>query len=404
MRPISRAAASIEVIDDYLSGKPIEVALKKWFRDNRFAGSNDRYAIRNIIFDVLRKRRSLIFPFQIAGREENGRLLILSYLADHYEQTELIKGINQNKYFEEPPSSNELTILEQKNKILSEAPNSVVLDYPSFLTEGLAQFLGKNFEIVMGKMRERAPLYLRLNRLKGRMNEIEDLMAAEGIVCSRLSGYSDALQVDDGRRLVKSSKCYTSGMVEIQDLSSQVMSDLPEIIEGTRILDYCAGGGGKTLAMASKINNKGDLLAFDINQKRLVDLRRRVIRAGARVRLLQLSDLKDYISSCDVVFVDAPCSGSGIWRRDPEAKWNLTKNRLEELIVTQLEILEDACKYVKVGGVIIYVVCSMLPEEGDIQVDKFLSKKSNFKNLNRSLLHPLVAGDGFFRAVLKRLK
>ncbi len=403
MRPISRAVAAIEIIDDYLTGKPIEVALKSWFRGSRFAGSSDRYSIRDIIFEVLRKRKSLIFPFELRGYKENGRLLILSYLADHHKKDELINEIKKNEYFPKPPNSNEINILEEKNQILAKAPSSIAFDYPSFLASGLSQSLGADLKLVMKKMQERAPLYLRVNLIKSQKPEVQEKLAGEGILCSGLSIATNALQVIDGRKLVKSSRSYNSGMIEIQDLSSQIMCDLPEIIEGGRILDYCAGGGGKTLAIASTIMNRGELLAFDINQKRLTELISRANRAGAKIKLLNILDLKNYRSSCDVVFVDAPCSGSGIWRRDPQAKWNLTKNRLEELKENQAKLLKEASCQVKVGGVVIYVVCSLLPDEGDAQVNLFLMQNPNFRDLNRSLLHPLVAGDGFFRAVLKRV-
>ncbi|MDG2355208.1 MAG: RsmB/NOP family class I SAM-dependent RNA methyltransferase [Paracoccaceae bacterium] len=403
MRAISRAAAAIEIIDDYLIGKPIEVALKSWFRGNRFAGSGDRYSIRDIIFEVLRKRKSLIFPFELRGYKENGRLLILSYLADHYKKDELINEIKENEYFLNPPNSNEIKILDEKNQILAEAPSSIAFNYPSFLADGLSQSLGADLKSVMKEMQERAPLYLRVNLIKNQTTEAQKKLAAEGILCSRLSIATNALQVIEGGKLVKSSRSYNSGMIEIQDLSSQVMCDLPEIIEGKCILDYCAGGGGKILAIASTTMNRGELLAFDINQKRLVELISRANRAGATIKLLNILDLNNYRSSCDVVFVDAPCSGSGVWRRDPQAKWNLTKNRLEELKENQAKILKEASSHVKVGGVIIYVVCSLLPEEGDAQVNFFLMQNHNFRDLNRMFLHPLVAGDGFFRAVLKRV-
>ncbi len=150
--------------------------------------------------------------------------------------------------------------------------------------------------------------------------------------------------------------------------------------------------------------NRGELLAFDIDDKRLVDLSYRASRAGAKVKLLKKLDLVGYRTSCDVVFVDAPCSGSGTWRRDPEAKWKFNETWLEELKHKQAGLLKESSCYVKIGGVIVYVVCSLLPVEGDVQVNHFLSKNSNFKVLSRILLHPLVAGDGFFRAVLRRLE
>ena len=403
MRPISRAAAAIQILDKYLAGNPVEIALKGWFKSNRFAGSNDRYLIRDMVFDILRKKSSLIFPFQINGYPENGRLLILSYLADHYELVQLSIEIKQNSYFYEKLSSDEITILSNKKKIMEASPKSITFDYPSFLSETLFKSLGNSFESIMEKMQERAPLYLRINMLKANSFSAEKILAADGIFCTKLSESNTALVVNQGRKLVKSSEAYTSGTVEIQDLSSQLMTDLPQITSGVRILDYCAGGGGKTLAIASKTMNKADLVAYDINPNRLTNLKKRVIRAGANIKILKTLDLEEYKVRCDVVFVDAPCSGSGIWRRDPEVKWTLSEKKLKKFQLDQAGILREASRFVKIGGVIVYAVCSLLPEEGETQIKEFLEVYKNFVGLEQSLLHPLVASDGFFRAVLKKV-
>ena len=403
MRPISRAAAAIQILEKYLAGKPVEIALKVWFKNNRFAGSNDRYLIRDMVFEILRKRSSLIFPFQINGYPENGRLLILSYLADHYELVQLSIEIEQNSFFYEKLSSEEIAILSNKKKIRESSPKSIKFDYPSFLSEALFKSLGNSFEGVMEKMQERAPLYLRINMLKANLFDAEKILAKEGIFCTKLSISNTALVVGEGRKLVKSSEAYISGTVEIQDLSSQLMTDLPQITSGVRILDYCAGGGGKTLAIASKTINKAELVVYDINPNRLTNLKKRVIRAGAKVKILKTSDLEEYKASCDVVFVDAPCSGSGIWRRDPEVKWTLSEKKLKKFQLDQAVILKEASRFVKIGGVIVYAVCSLLPEEGGTQIKKFLEIYENFVVLEQSLMHPLVASDGFFRAVLRKV-
>ena len=163
MRPLSRAAASIQILDNYLSGNPVEIALKSWFRSNRFAGSNDRYLIRDMVFEILRKKSSLSFPFQVKGYSQNGRLLTLSFLADQYELDQLSIEINQNSYFHKKLSSEEMTILSNKKKIMKASSKAITFDYPSFLSEALFKSLGNSFESIMAKMRESAPLYLRIN-------------------------------------------------------------------------------------------------------------------------------------------------------------------------------------------------------------------------------------------------
>ncbi len=262
MHPISRAAAAIDIIDNYLEGSPIEIALKNWSRKNRFAGSNDRYLIRDIIFEILRKRRSLFVPFQVNGYRENGRLLVLSFLSEHYDKIELIDEIRKNKYFREVPNAKEVSILAVREKILKNSATPIKFDYPPFLMEEFSQSLGKNFELVMKKMQERAPLYLRVNTLKIQPNDVQKILADEGILCSALSISERALQVFQGRRKIKRSQSYASGLVEIQDASSQVMIDIPEIKGGSRILDYCAGAGGENISNCFENDEPRRIISF----------------------------------------------------------------------------------------------------------------------------------------------
>ena len=213
-----------------------------------------------------------------------------------------------------------------------------------------------------------------------------------------------ALEVIEGNKLIKTSRCFKNGLIEIQDFSSQMITETSMIRKGLRILDYCAGGGGKTLAVASRVMNKAEILAFDISEDRLSRLPLRASRAGATIRLLNSRSLKDYFQKCDVVIVDAPCSGSGVWRRNPTSKWELTEQKLRDYLEKQTEILSAASEFVSLEGVILYSVCSLISEEGIKPVRNFMAQSNKYRIIDQVILNPLNASDGFYSIVLKRKK
>ena len=401
MQEISRAVAAINILDDYLKGYPLEKALKQWFKKNRFAGSNDRRNIRDLVFDILRKRLILYYPFQINEYVENGRILVLSYLFLYKKGSFSLEDIKENKYLSPPINSNELIILNNINRLVKKAPKNISLNYPDFLEEKLSQSLGNNFNVIMELFLKRAPVYLRINQNKINIKEAKNKLENQGILSEICPSSKYALKVLSGEKFIKNSSPYQLGEVELQDLSSQLTTELVQISSGKKILDFCAGSGGKALAIASRLRNKADIFAYDLNNLKYKDLIYRANKAGANITILDSKQLIKYRNFFDIVFVDAPCSGTGTWRRDPKIKWELNDQKLTLLTKNQYSIVKQACSYLKNGGFLIYVVCSLLEDEGDLIIRKYLLHHKNYSKIKSGIFHPINASDGFYFSVLK---
>ena len=401
MQDISRAAAAINILDDYLKGYPLEKALKQWFKKNRFAGSNDRRIIRDLVFDILRKRLILYYPFQINDYIENGRILVLSYLFLYKKGSFSLEDIKENKYLSPPINSNELIILNNINRLVKKAPKNISLNCPEFLQEKLSQSLGNNFNVIMELFLKRAPVYLRINQNKINIKEAKNKLENQGILSEICPSSKYALKVLSGEKFIKNSSPYQLGEVELQDLSSQLTTELVQISSGKKILDFCAGSGGKALAIASRLRNKADIFAYDLNNLKYRNLNYRANKAGANITILDSKQLIKYRNFFDIVFVDAPCSGTGTLRRDPKIKWELNDQKLSVLTKNQYSIVKQACSYLKNGGFLIYVVCSLLEDEGDLIIRKYLLHHKNYSKIKSGIFHPINASDGFYFSVLK---
>ena len=401
MQEISRAAAAINILDDYLKGYPLEKVLKQWFKKNRFAGSNDRRNIRDLVFDILRKRLILYYPFQINEYVENGRILVLSYLFLYKKGSFSLEDIKENKYLSPPINSNELIILNNINRLVKKAPKNISLNYPEFLEEKLSQSLGNNFNAIMELFLKRAPVYLRINQNKINLKEAKIKLENQGILCEICPSSNYALKVISGEKLIKNSSSYQLGEVELQDLSSQLTTELIQISSGKKILDFCAGSGGKALAIASRLRNKVDIFAYDLNNLKYKNLIYRTNKAGANITIIDSKQLIKYKNFFDIVFVDAPCSGTGTWRRDPKSKWELNDHKLALLTKDQYKIIKQSCAYLKNGGFVIYVVCSLLEDEGDLIIRKYLLHHKKYSKVKSGIFHPINASDGFYFSVLK---
>ena len=402
MQKISQFVATIYILDEYLSGISIENALNRWFKKNRFAGSNDRKQIRDLVFDILRKRLILFYAFHKSNYAENGRILVLAYIFLYKKGSYSIEEINNNKYFTPSIKNNELEILLEINNLVKNAPLHVKLNYPKFLEKKLKKSLGKNFKKIMESFQDRAPVYLRVNNIKTNLKIAKAKLKEEGIDCEICYNSQNALKVNYGDKFIRRSESYIFGNVELQDLSSQLTTELNQISTGKKILDYCAGSGGKAIAIASRLKNKAEIYAYDINYLRSKNIVNRAQRAGANIIVLNTNELKKTKDFFDLVFVDAPCSGTGIWRRDPEFKWKVNDQKLNFFTNTQYQILNSCTKFIKNGGYLIYVVCSLLEDEGDLIIRKFLYNNLFFSKIDSNLFHPINASDGFYYAVLKK--
>lgn len=390
MTPGARLSAAMMLLDAVLSGEPAERVLSRWARSNRYAGSKDRSAVRDIVFDGLRRRRSLGW----LGGADTGRAIVLAaQAAEGADLGQLFTGAGHEPAQVSPEEDAAL------RRDLGAAPEAVRLDCPDFLLEELRADLGSGFGPVLAAMQARAPVDLRVNLLKGTPADIAAALAAESVTVEPHGLSATALRVTENARQVGRTAAYRDGLVELQDVSSQAVAEAAQVAPGMTVLDYCAGGGGKTLALAAAMGNRGRLLAWDANPGRMSDLPERARRAGARVRLLAEPDLRRLGAVCDCVMVDAPCSGTGAWRRKPEGKWRLTPTALERFPPLQDAILDMAARHVRPGGRLVYATCSLLARENERRAAAFVSRHPHWTAGASRRLSPLDGGDGFFVAV-----
>ncbi len=424
MQPSGRLAAAIEVLDEIQTRhRPASATLRDWGRAHRFAGSGDRAAIGNIVFDALRHKASLAWMMG----SEDGRALALGVMAMIWRE-DPEKLCDGSRFA--PPGLNE----EERNRLsqpsLQEAPAWVVGNYPEWLQPSLEAALGDKTLDTMTAMSKRAPVDLRVNTLKADRDKVLKALKRFGAKPTPWSPVG--IRIDppgkDGRSPhIEADTAHGKGWFEVQDEGSQLAGLIAAVQPGMQVCDLCAGAGGKTLALAAIMRNSGQIYAYDQDGHRLRPIFERMRRAGVRnVQVLgaEQQELADITRRMDVVFVDAPCSGSGAWRRKPDAKWRFSNNSLQTRINEQHEVLEQGAALVKPGGRLVYVTCSLLAEENQQQVEWFLAKNSNFSVVPVSdlaadvegfpckapwisgqkfmSLSPAISGtDGFFACVLQ---
>ena len=385
MTPGAHIAAAIEVLDQILAGKNAEVSLIKWGRSNRFAGSGDRYAIRDIVYDALRQKNSL------TKRSKNisGRSWIIALLKKR--EVDLDEYFGATRYSPPKIKKWELELLPIENE-------SDLYDIPDWLWPKWKASLGIKAIEVAGTLKERANIFLRVNIIKGTREDAIQALEKDGIISKFHPTVSTALIVNKGTRKIKNSEAYNIGLVELQDASSQASVLKLNIDQNGPILDFCAGGGGKSLALSAYLNKP--IFAYDANFERMKDLPNRARRSGANIRVIKSNDLKK--SHYGLVFCDVPCSGSGSWRRDPEGKWSLTLQDYERLLSLQENILATASQLVKTNGNLVYATCSILKDENKAQIQKFLENENDWVFQKEKFSIPSELGDGFYFSILKR--
>ncbi len=384
MTPAARVQTAIELLDEILSGAPAEKTLTSWARRSRFAGSKDRAAVRDHVYDVLRNRNSCV---ALAGGALNGRALMIGLLH--------LNGVDPQTIFTGQgyaPSA-----LEEDE--IATPDNTDVVNLPEWIVPHLQASLGESFAENEALLRDRAPVILRVNTRVTDVKDVSEVLENEGIIVKQHVLCSTAFEVLEGPRRVAGSASYQNGLVELQDAASQAAMHNVPMNAGDSVLDYCAGGGGKSLALAARID--GRFFAHDIEPRRMRDLDQRAKRAG--VEVVQLSS-DDCLKSApyDVVLADVPCSGTGSWRRDPDAKWRFTSDRLSDLNATQDEILDQAAELTSDTGLLVYATCSLLAEENLDRVHAFLNRAEGWKCVYHRQFSLLDGGDGFFVAHLTR--
>lgn len=387
MTPAARYAAAVDVLDGFLSGEPAEKLLSNWARRNRYAGSKDRAGVRDIVFDCLRNLNSYA---QASGLPDGRGIAVGHCLASGLAVDDIFNGVAYSP----------ATLDEEEQALLgaAQAKGGQVVDLPDWLAAVFETDLGTAATQVAQALSHRAPVDLRVNIAKTTVSGAMKALAAEGIICDPVKDVPTALRVLENPRRVAGSNPYLTGQVELQDAASQALVGMLDLQGGQNVLDYCAGGGGKTLAMAARVPD-ARYSAWDISAARLAPLKERAARAGAKVTLLAEKPSK---AIYDLVLVDAPCSGSGAWRRNPEGKWRLTQDSLSEVQAMQAQVLTEAAQLVKAGGTLVYATCSVLERENTGQVKTFLSKTSEYEVVSTHNLGLNCPGDGFYCAILKK--
>lgn len=382
MTPAARWAAAAGVLDQIADGEAAEKALTTWARKSRFAGSKDRAAIRDHVFDILRCWRSTA----ALGGGETGRARVLGRLRQTGQDVDAI--FTGDGYA--------MAALTDGERATGYTPQSAeALDVPDWIYDILVNDLSEQADVVSEALRHRASVFLRVNLLKSDRTREQIALREEGIETDLHELSDTALEVREGARRVAQSEAYRTGRIELQDVASQAVVDALPLAPGLRCLDYCAGGGGKTLAMAARL--KGPVDAHDADPRRMSDLSGRAERAGATVTRVE-SPKGPY----DLVLCDVPCSGSGSWRRAPEGKWRLTPDRLTDLTRIQSLILTEVASLVGVGGTLAYATCSVFACENEEQISNFLNNHPGWSSTLGKRFGLEKGGDGFFVSTLTR--
>ena len=378
MIPAARAAAAIEVLADIETRRrPAADAMKDWGLAHRFAGSGDRAAISALVYDALRRKSSSAW---IMG-ESTPRAEVLGALKQARSlDAEAIASL----FSGEGHAPHALTDAERArldDADLGDAPAHVRGDFPEWLAAEFARSFGDKAADEGKALAERAPVDLRVNLLKGTRDKA---LAALSYLRPEPTPFSPvglriATRPDGRAPPLASDPAYVKGLVELQDEGSQLAALLAEAKPGMQVLDLCAGAGGKTLALAAAMGNQGQIYAADPDPRRLQPIFARLARSGARnvqVRAPrgQADVLADLEGRCDLVVIDAPCTGSGAWRRNPDAKWRVRPGALAQRIKDQEETLERALRFVKRGGRMVYITCSMLRAENEDRIAELMGR------------------------------
>ncbi|BCI67400.1 RsmB/NOP family class I SAM-dependent RNA methyltransferase [Acetobacter aceti] len=427
MTPSARLAAAIDLLTamDAAPRRPADATANSFFRERRFIGGGDRRAISAIVWDVLRQWRRAEWLIAQVGGEATPRLRVavrqllagesFGDIAQSFVEGKFAPGVlarDERRYLE---------TLAANRPDETTMPRAVRLEVPDWLLPHLEATFGETLETELAAMAGEASLDLRVNTLRGDREAAQKVLLRDGFRAelTELSPWGLRLS---GRQPVTASAAFKEGLVEIQDEGSQLVVAMLGARPEMRILDYCAGAGGKTLAIAMMMQNRGHIVACDVSVPRLEGAVKRLRRAGihnAERHLLVPGDkwAKRRAKSFDRVLVDAPCTGTGTWRRNPDARVRLEENDLKELTVKQAEILDRSAALVRPGGRLVYATCSILNAENSDQITAFLARHPDFvsvvsdapevpASLAGSSMLSLTPGrngtDGFFAAVLER--
>jgi 16S rRNA (cytosine967-C5)-methyltransferase len=382
MTPAARLSAAIELIDTIEAQRvPAAKALKEWGTAHRYAGSGDRAAIAGLVWDVLRRRASS--AWLMGADTARARLLGMLKLERGMDTDAIAALCDGSRFAPEPLSEAERAALTSRS--LTEAPAPVAGDYPEWLDPYLADVFGDDRVAEATALASRAPLDLRVNGLKAKREKVLASLSHLGAKPTPWSplGLRIELGADARNPGIHSEEDFIKGFVEVQDEGSQLAALFSAAKPGEQVIDLCAGAGGKTLTLAAMMQGKGRLIATDHDKRQLAPIYERLSRAGVhnadiRTPKGEADPLADIRASADLVLIDAPCTGTGTWRRNPDAKWRMRPGALEIRLKDQIEVLDRAVALVKPGGRIAYVTCSVLPPENGGQVRSFVVRHPEF--------------------------
>lgn len=403
MRDGGRISAAIETLSTMEArSQPAHLALKAWGEGARYAGAKDRAFVSGLVLDILRRRRSMAWMMD-ADSDRARALGVLHFIWGW--PLDRIAAAAGEEHGPGALDESELSRLAAPNP-LAAAPPPVRGDYPDWLDDAFARSFGEARALEGEGLASRAPVDLRVNTLKSDVGRVMKALAKFGP--EPLAFPPSALRIPapaaaERAAPVEATPEFERGLFEVQDAGSQVAAAAAGEIRKRQVLDYCAGGGGKTLALAAAMANTGQLYAYDADARRLAHTVGRAQRAG--VRNLQVRSplaehpLEGLSERMDLVFVDAPCTGSGTWRRHPDAKWRLTAAQLDRRIREQDAVLAAAAEYVKPGGALIYATCSLLMEENEDRVSDFLGRRRDFviEPVELAGAEPWRTAEGFLR-------
>ena len=363
-------------------------AHKKW-------GSADRQVVSEIFYDIVRWKKRLEYYMGEGTKPSNIYNLILAYL--------LWKKVKYKKFdeFDGIKTGGILSKLDKKTFPTKAIEYSV----PDWLAGLFEKELGAKWEKEMSALNEQAPVILRANSLKISAENLVEILKEESVNSFLLRGYPDAVQLEEKKNVFLTS-AFKEGFFEVQDASSQKIAELLDVKEGMRVVDACAGAGGKTLHIAALMKNKGQIIALDIYEWKLAELKRRAKRAGAfniETRFIEDNKvIKRLHNTADRLLIDAPCSGLGVLKRNPDSKWKIDEDFINRIKTEQENILQNYSKILKKGGKMVYATCSILPSENGEQVRKFLAENTEFALVKEENIMPSDGYDGFYMALIER--
>lgn len=436
MHESARLSASIELLTECESAwknpkpMPADIVINRYFKSRRYIGSKDRGAIAAFTYQIIRNYALLEWHAMRHGQEGTRALAIAALLLmDKIKLSALQANFTGERFAPSHLSQKENTFakaLAGHDLQHADMPDHVRYNYPQWLETDLKSSLGSHWKEELYALAQEAPVDLRTNTLLTSRDALLEALRKEGYEAEStpLSPIGVRLRK---RAPVFTSATFKDGWFEMQDEGSQLVSLMLDAKPGQKIIDFCAGAGGKTLAVAAQMKNKGRILAWDTSERRLKQMPERLRRAKVDTVQLHVIEsehdafIKRHKDSADGVIIDAPCSGSGTWRRNPDLKWRFHTHDLQEIITLQQRILNSAARLVKAGGQMLYVTCSTLEKENEEQIDAFLSQHENFRvvtgdNLCSKVAHrekspvgmirltPYRNGtDGFFASLLRRL-